>query len=213
MPTSVEKALDEQPVCMVLKKVNVNNVYEFLVIELNKLAMLLNIDNRLNLQAHQMPFLAESLVDMFPNESLADFTLCFKKGVLGKYGDIFRLDGAVIMGWMEKYLEEKYHTLETRLKKEKKEFEDTLPTEADLKAYNERMEKWKESIGHIEKVADNSKENDFHRSKLKYTPLPQEEIEKKQLHLEWIRENFDAITGKPKPDFIPESDWLKNKQQ
>lgn len=40
------------------------------------------------------------------------------------------------------------------------------------------------------------------------TPSP-EEIQKRELHDRWIRENHDILTGKPLPCWTPEDEWLK----
>jgi hypothetical protein len=34
---------------------------------------------------------------------------------------------------------------------------------------------------------------------------------KHDLHIQWIRENYDSFTGKPKKEWVSESEWLKGK--
>lgn len=34
------------------------------------------------------------------------------------------------------------------------------------------------------------------------------EAEKKALHAQWIKENYDTITGKPLPNWMPEDEWI-----
>lgn len=41
-----------------------------------------------------------------------------------------------------------------------------------------------------------------------YIPDPELAI-KKELHIQWIRENFDPITSQKKPGFLEETEWLK----
>jgi hypothetical protein len=38
---------------------------------------------------------------------------------MGSYGEIYRLDGAIVLTWFKRYLDEKYQAIETRLMKEK----------------------------------------------------------------------------------------------
>jgi len=210
LPSKIEDSLEQPPICMIAKQVPLRNIEAFLAIELNKLHDLVNIDDRLNIQGNQISFIASSLLDMFPNENLADFVICFKQGALGQFGDIYRVDGAVICGWMEQYLDKKYQIVETKLKEERKDFEETNPTEADLKLYNERMAKVMESIGYIPKVDDNAKNNEYERFKLTRTwQQPADVIKAKELHIQWIKENFNPITGKKLPEWVEEADWLK----
>jgi hypothetical protein len=119
LPTKIEEALDEFPVSELMKFCEPRKIEAFLAIELTKLASMVNIDNRLNLQSHQIPVIAQELLDTFSRESLADFTICFRKGAMGSYGEIYRLDGAIVLTWFKRYLDEKYQAIETRLMKEK----------------------------------------------------------------------------------------------
>ncbi len=40
---------------------------------------------------------------------------------------------------------------------------------------------------------------------------PESEIRIRELHLEWIKENYELITGKPKETWLSEQEWLLNK--
>jgi hypothetical protein len=42
-----------------------------------------------------------------------------------------------------------------------------------------------------------------------YVPPTEEEILKRDLHLEYVRQNFDAISGKKKENWMPEEQWLE----
>lgn len=120
LPSTIEQAIKGTPVAMLMKVVDRKNIEAFLAIELTKLASMINVDERLNLQGHQIPFICAQLVDTYKNESLADFKICFDRGVMGRYDDkLLRLDGAVINQWMAKYLEEKYQVIEAVLMSEK----------------------------------------------------------------------------------------------
>lgn len=41
-----------------------------------------------------------------------------------------------------------------------------------------------------------------------HPPTPAEVLIQKQLHMQWIRENFDAKTAQPLPTFMKEDEWL-----
>lgn len=42
-----------------------------------------------------------------------------------------------------------------------------------------------------------------------YPKTPAEVLEAKELHIQYIRENYDPITAKPLPTWISEEEWLK----
>lgn len=130
---------------------------------------MVNIDSRLNLQPAQVSFIAKSLRENFTYESLADINLCLKRGIMGNYGQIFRIDGAVITNWMQAYLDEKYDALEQRKAKEKRpEKEVRQNNVVDGSKYIAQM---LENLGvGKEEEKDNAKANAYERHKLEYKP-------------------------------------------
>ena len=92
-------------------------VVRFIEFELVKMSALISVGGNLN--NAQVQFIAQNLVEIFPHESLADFKLCFERGCIGQYGEIFRMDGIVLRKWMEKYLEEKYSEIDKQHEKQK----------------------------------------------------------------------------------------------
>jgi hypothetical protein len=59
------------------------------------------------------------------------------------------------------------------------------------------------------KTSDNSKENEYQRNKMAYKPPTQEQIVLKELHLQYIRDNYDPKTGKPKEGWMSEDEWQR----
>jgi hypothetical protein len=116
-PAKIEGTFDLPKVSELIMANGRENVELYVRFELIRLADLINVGG--NLTTPQVNFIASELVSLFPNETIADFKLCFQRGARGEYGDIYRMDGIVIRGWMEKYLEEKYQVLENNLMKEK----------------------------------------------------------------------------------------------
>lgn len=117
LPSKITAATKEPPLCDLIKIVGQGKIVIFLKLELAKLCERVNVGG--NLTSGQIEFIATQLVEMFPGESLADFKICFERGCIGQYGEIFRMDGIVIRQWMEKYLDEKYQIIEEELRQEK----------------------------------------------------------------------------------------------
>jgi hypothetical protein len=119
----------------------------------------------LNLQGHQIPIIAKTLMDEFKGENLADFTICFRRGVMGLYSDekdkLLRIDGAVIVGWMRKYLDEKYQVIENQHTKAKR----SEPTKSEHLAFlRELMERTLKETGPIQpEESTNAAENAYQR--------------------------------------------------
>lgn len=136
IPKIIAEAL---PICTVIKHVEPGIVETTLDMHLTRLVESLNL--KWNLQPGQITTIIEDLVDRYQYESLEDFILVFKRARQGEFGELYRLDSAVIFGWMERYLEEKYSVLERlqssdKGKSEKVEFPEITPeTEKLVKDY------------------------------------------------------------------------------
>jgi len=150
MPNSIGKSLDQPKICDLIKIVGQGKIVIFVKIELIKLSERVSVSN--NLTVPQMEFIATQLVEMFPNESLADFKLCFERGCIGQYGEIFRMDGIVLRKWMEKYLDEKYVVIEEELRKERSgEYEQPIPPAEEGPGYK-AFKEWAKSLQEGSKV-------------------------------------------------------------
>jgi len=46
-----------------------------------------------------------------------------------------------------------------------------------------------------------------------YKPISEEEVEKKRLHSEYLRENYDPISGNCLETWMPEDEWIKKQSE
>jgi hypothetical protein len=152
LPSRIEDALDLPVVREVVLVAGQTSVQAFIHFELIKLSNLISVGGNLNHQ--QAVFIAQELISLFPNETLADFKLCFQRGAIGQYGEIYRMDGIVIRGWMEKYLEEKYEVKVREMYKERDQLyqriKNTEPEVENQDKHQEWLDKLKAAVDGIE---------------------------------------------------------------
>jgi hypothetical protein len=82
LPNTIEQAIKGTPIAMLMRVVDRENIEAFLAVALTNVASMINVDERLNIQEHQIPFICKQLVDTYKNESLADFKICFERGAM-----------------------------------------------------------------------------------------------------------------------------------
>ena len=163
---SVGALLDRPNIAMLKKVVDTPLLEMVIAVQLTNVVDAVNIDQRLNIQGHQVPIIAAQLVDQYPTESLEDFVLCFRRGATGFYGTIYNLDASVLNLWMKAYLEEKYTLIEAEHAKAKTEEQQAAAI--DYKAYIERKEKERQEAIENPRVPDNWSTNELERFKLDY---------------------------------------------
>src|SRR5690606_3185166 len=134
---SVKALLDRPNIVMITKLIDPTVPEMFIAAEITKLISIVNVDQRLNIAAEQVPFIASQLMDRYKTESLEDFVLCFRRGGAGFYGAIYRLDAAVLNEWMQKYLDEKYTYVEAQVTEIKEET--AKQNEINYEAFKERV--------------------------------------------------------------------------
>lgn len=210
----VSDLLECEPIESLIKHSGEDTVNLYLQHELIKLAANINVNQALNLKNDQVPVIASHLMENYKWESIEDFTLCFRRASMGLYGEIFRVDGAVIGQWFSRYLDEKYDALEQKKKKEKEKPDDWKPL---VKKYTPGfgksvMQKYLEDLG-VPPKDDNSKENEYQRFKMTM-PNKQPTAEDKRmvdLRIQYARECTELQTGRLKPGMPSFEDWLKDK--
>ena len=120
----VEQAI---PISVALRTTPSKTISQIIDIHLTKLVANLNLGQ--NLKDFQIKTIVEDLIDRYPNESIEDFIMVFKMARQNEFGTIYQLHSAVIFGWMEYYLDQKYQVLEAKLMKEKDEIHKVKPVE------------------------------------------------------------------------------------
>lgn len=172
------------------------------------LAASVNIDQRLNLQPHQLEIIATRLFEVHGYDSIQDIALCLQRGASGLYGQIYRLDGAVIMDWMQKYLDEKYTLIEDD-RKNKAESEKQYFS-VDYEAFKKRA---------AEKEAEQKKKSVSNEPLVQaYNPMTPEQLYERQLHKDYLLEKFRHDQNpanyegtKRVVEFMDETKWREGK--
>lgn len=134
----IDKAI---PICEMSRFAGMRQVAIAIDIHLTRLVGNLNLKWSLN--DAQIKTIVEDLIDRYPNETIEDFILIFKKARLGEYGELIRLDSPIIFTWIEKYLEEKYEVIEKKLMNEKDEFYKRVVPENSERDY---LQEWMDAI-------------------------------------------------------------------
>lgn len=157
----IEEHISRPVLTSLIAVTSLDAVIGFIEYELIILAQLVSVSG--NLTNAMIPFIAKELVNVFPNENLADFKICFSRGARGDYnGDkFFRLDGIVIRDWMHKYLEQKAiarESLWTNFRKRKKDLEsvemEPAKKEVANRYLNEMLEQLKPELKKVPEISE-----------------------------------------------------------
>lgn len=137
---TISKIVDTAvPMSVVSHNVNPGDLERSLDIQLTRLVQSLNL--KWNIEPPQIKLIVEDLIEKYKHEALEDFILIFKKARQNEFGEIYRLDSAVVFGWVDKYLDEKYKVVESKLREEK----DTWKNES-IRTQSDWLQLWKEAI-------------------------------------------------------------------
>ena len=178
VPAKISDVLDCEPITSLIKHAGEDTVQMYVEHELIKLASMVNVNQALNLKDGQVPTIAQHLIENYKWESLEDFTLCFRRASCGLYGEIYRIDGAVIGQWMSRYLDEKYDALEQRKAKFKPE--KTVVRESSTAHADACIKQILENLGAPTEPENNAKENAYQREKMSYIPKGEDYVNEKK---------------------------------
>jgi len=203
VPNKVSELLDCEPLQSLISHAGGETVKAYIEAELIKLAANFNGNPALNLKDYQVPVIADMLIENYRWESIEDFTLCFRKASAGLYGEIYRIDGAVIGLWFSRYLDEKYDALEQRKAKEKhadKGVDLTKVTKEHVEKFGPGSEYYKEAQRNAAELTsgpepekDNRKANEYQRFKHGYQPQLTKEHKRKILKQEFPEATEEQI--------------------
>lgn len=203
------------PICELKRNLEPGDVERSIDIALTRLNESLNLKWKLN--SGQIEMCVNDLVAKYPNETVEDFILIFRKARQGEFGEIYRLDSAVIFGWMEYYLEEKYTIWEKQLENEKEGYYKLPDKVADV----DRLAQWRASIEAIKvhkailPLTEREMMEEGQEKPKKATMHPStspQEVLKRERHIEWIKANFNARTGDKLPTWQDEETWSLTNQ-
>jgi len=181
MPTTIKGAMSMPVVCDLIKSVGKPAVSRLIEFELAKLSAAVSVG--CNLDNYKVQLIATQLIEFFPNESIADFKVCFFRASAGQYGDIFRLDGIVVRKFMEAYLDEKYQTVEEQLMKEKDNLYKAPVVQSDFNVYEEFLKVHGTGVGNKipaisrEEVLRNGQSEPPKKPSTGHRPMSPEEVE------------------------------------
>lgn len=219
---SIDKIIETGiPISVLHREVGKKEVKAALDVLLVRLVKSLNL--KWNIEDDQVKYIVQDLIDKYPNETIEDFMLVFRRARMGGFKDekgnsaIYRLDGSVIFGWMDIYLSEKYEALERKLEAEKDDYY-KVPKKDEVKSERHQywLDKLKEAVAPVDgKKVPPLSDHDVLRegqqkavSKTRPSTTMQDLI-RMELHTQYIRENYDKYTGEKNKDWIAESEWLK----
>lgn len=176
--------------------------------ELIQIISLVNIDERLTINKVQVPMISEMIFDTWKYVSIELISLALKRGAMGLYGTIYRLDISVLNEWIQKAVDEQSQLQEAGWTKEKQKDE---KRKVDYDAFKKRLDSERRKQNELEVITRESRIQEI--SAPKYTSPTEEEVINHALHFEWIKANFDAITGERLPTWLSESEWLLTQTQ
>jgi hypothetical protein len=176
VPNKISELLNCEPIQSLISHAGSDKVKAYLEAEIIKLALNFNGNPALNIKDYQVPVIAEQLIENYKWESVEDFTLCFRRASAGLYGEIYRIDGAVIGQWFSRYLDEKYDALEQKKAKEKHQ-EKAQPVK-DIVDGSKYIQEMLENLGVPKKEHGPREETEFQRHKLENPPIetPKENV-------------------------------------
>jgi len=176
LPRTFQEVYDQPKVFEQVLAIGIAPVKAMIEFQLARLASLMTTGGNLN--DILTDFISGELMDMFPNESIADIRLCLERGAMGRYGEIQRMDGATIGRWMVKYVDEKYSEDEVRRRQSKNNEATKQPIEGLEFAYAKIRDQRKEEYNNQQLAKD-----ELSRKFAKYATLNGTSLECRHLTL------------------------------
>lgn len=131
---TIERVIDTgTPISVMIRTTGALGVKQSLDILITRLLHSFNLNLTINEKSIQIPMIVNDLIERYPNETIEDFAYIFKQARQGAYGQVFRIDSAVIFGWVTQHIEDKYKVKEARLMAEKDRPYEILDTHKDGK--------------------------------------------------------------------------------
>jgi hypothetical protein len=138
MPTTTEACIGHPTIGMLKHEgvIGLRTLKAFIEKEIIYLNAQMNVAHAMT--SAQIIFTSDTIIECYPNESLADICLALKRGARGQYGSTFhQLDCVVVTGWIKQHIEEKAYYLERNATSEKA----PQATLIDYKAFQDRLAK------------------------------------------------------------------------
>jgi hypothetical protein len=110
-PKTVSEVCDS-PVCSLSrfrKEAGDEKATSILILILNDVIDFFNVNNTMN--GNQVLITAEMILDEYGYLKIDDFKLCFNRAKRGLFGPVYRMDGNVILSWIETYINDRIHTI------------------------------------------------------------------------------------------------------
>lgn len=206
------------PICEVVRAIGSRDVAIALDIQLTRLVSNLNLKWSIN--DRQIKTIVEDIIDKYPNESIEDFVLCFKSARQGNYGELVRLDSAIIFRWIGEYLDAKYEALEDKLAREKDNPHEVITPAEEGPGYK-AFKEYAKSLTMGAKVPDMPK--DYYDKYGQDKPVARKSISRPYSdpevgHLADLRSEYgrlytDLYTGLSLPGAISFEDYVKTQEK
>jgi hypothetical protein len=224
MPTTIARAI-AIGIPMKTLAAHTGNVQAFLERQLIWLSTLVNLSAQQSLQAHQIEFVATEIYRLWAHKlslSIEDMAVCFRRGSMGQYGEIYRIDGAIINGWLQKYDSERDAEITKQMMEERENMYKLPPKQEE---YGDR-DKWLKILSdEVAKVPvpKGQRESTIHKHLRTIAPPPDdtvskrpkthEELFEKELHRVYTLANYDPRSGKPLVTHMPEKEWREKNNE
>ena len=171
---------------------------------LNRLARLYQIPNW---DETNTILLTEWVIEAYPAEEMETIRKALTRPFSS--GKTWRLTPDTLTEWIGAEIEKQAIERERQAHNFKaSEIQKELPEEI-LKVWKENIDKIPDVKKYSMSDEDVKKEGSEKVNDRTYIRPTDEQVIMNQLHIQWIRENYDSLTGKPKANWTSEEEWLK----